>query len=114
MNGLTSFEDISTRVGLKAKKSFLGTQDSHDTQKFTGKQRASKRIKFQWQAANDIWIQRCKELHDKEDGILTARDRNTRTPSKIPGNLQQCSFTEHTRQANFRQTNGRTLGITTQ
>jgi hypothetical protein len=46
----------------------------HDTQKFTGKQWASKLIKFQWQAAHDVWIQRCKELHDKEDGILTARE----------------------------------------
>jgi hypothetical protein len=28
MNGLTSFEDISTRVGLIAKKSFIGNQDT--------------------------------------------------------------------------------------
>jgi hypothetical protein len=46
----------------------------HDTQKFTGKQCASKLIKFQWQATHEVWIQRCKELHDKEDGILTARE----------------------------------------
>jgi hypothetical protein len=45
----------------------------HDIQKFTGKQWASKLIEFQWQAAHEVWIQRCKELHDKEDGILTAR-----------------------------------------
>jgi hypothetical protein len=45
----------------------------HATQKFTGKQWASnKLIRFQSQAAHEIWIQRCKELHDKEDGILTA------------------------------------------
>jgi hypothetical protein len=46
----------------------------HDPQKFTGKQWASKLIKFQWQAAHEVWNQRCKELHDKEDGILTARE----------------------------------------
>jgi hypothetical protein len=46
----------------------------HDPQKFTGKQWASKLIKLQWQAAHEVWIQRCKELHDKEDGILTARE----------------------------------------
>jgi hypothetical protein len=42
--------------------------------KFTGKQWASKLIKLQWQAAHEVWIQRCTELHDKEDGILTARE----------------------------------------
>ncbi len=46
----------------------------HDKQKFTGKQWATKLISFQWQAAHEVWIQRCKELHDTEDGILTARE----------------------------------------
>jgi hypothetical protein len=61
----------------------------HATQKFTGKQWASKLIKLQWQAAHEVWIQRCKELHDKEDGILTAREMQelqAKTPSKSPGN----------------------------
>jgi hypothetical protein len=46
----------------------------HDRQKFTGKQWAFKLIRFQWQAAHEVWIQRCKELYDKEDGILKARE----------------------------------------
>ena len=46
----------------------------HDKQKFTGTQWATKLIRFQWQAAHEVWIQRCKELHDTEDGILTARE----------------------------------------
>jgi hypothetical protein len=31
-------------------------------------------LKFQWQAAHEVWLQRCTELHDKEDGILTASE----------------------------------------
>jgi site-specific DNA-cytosine methylase len=46
----------------------------HGRQKFTGKQCVSKLIRFQWQATHEVWIQRCKELHDQEDGILTARE----------------------------------------
>ena len=71
----------------------------HDKQKSTGEQWATKLIRFQWQAAHEVWIQRCKELHDTEDGILTAR-----TSSKNPGDVQQRSLIEHTRQTNIRQT----------
>jgi hypothetical protein len=46
----------------------------HDRLKFTGKRWPCKLIRFQWQAAHEFWIQRCKELHDKEDGIMTARE----------------------------------------
>jgi hypothetical protein len=46
----------------------------HDKRQYTGTQWASALIRFQWQAAHEVWIQRCKELHEKEDGILTARD----------------------------------------
>jgi hypothetical protein len=62
---------IDTRwVDLQEK---LHREIGHDKQKYTGKQWVSKLIRFQWQAAHEVWIQRCKELHDKEDGILTAR-----------------------------------------
>jgi hypothetical protein len=73
----------------------------HDTQKFTGKQCAS-----QVPMAG-----RSRGLASTMYGITRQRGRdpdgkrNARTPSKNPGNVQQCSFTEHTRQANFRQPN---------
>jgi hypothetical protein len=60
--GLTSFEAISIRMGRPPRKvqQRLGTWQA--------------KIHRQWQAAHEVWIQRCKELHDKEEGILTARE----------------------------------------
>jgi hypothetical protein len=78
--------DTTWVVSQEAYHSRLG----HDPQKFTGKQWASRLIKFQWQAAHEVWIQRCKGLHDKEDGILKARE------------MQELQAKT---QANFRQTN---------
>jgi hypothetical protein len=47
----------------------------HANQKYTGKQWASKLIRFQWQAAHEFWINPTMQgIHDKEDGIRTTRE----------------------------------------
>jgi hypothetical protein len=50
-------------------------QQKMDRRYYTGHQWTTNLINFQWKATHEVWLQRCKDLHDTEESIGSAREK---------------------------------------